>query len=106
MTQPLLRASERERVRLARATRALAKAERTEFHRGRVLELGAVARRVELLDRIAGLLEDRGQEVTPEGVAAVDRLVRETPRVRDYGAAARERNEHIASVLRELGGAS
>ena len=104
MRQQLVRVSERERVRLARATRALARAERNEFHRGHVLELGAVARRVELLDRIAHLLEDPAREVTPEAAAAVDRLIRETPRVRDYGPVAQERNEHIASVLADLGG--
>jgi hypothetical protein len=104
MSQPLVRVPERERIRLARATRALAEAERTEFHRGRVLELGAVARRVELLERIAGLLEDTTREVTATGAAGVDRLVHETPRVRDYGPAAQERNGHIASILAELGG--
>ena len=104
MSQPLVRVPVRERLRLAQATRALAEAERNEFHRGRVLELGAVARRVDLLDRIAGVLEDRTREVTPEGVAAVEGLVAQTPRVRDYGPAAQERNEQIAAILSELGG--
>ena len=104
MSRPLVRVPARERTRLSRATRALAEAERNEFHRGRVLELGAVARRVELLDGIARLLDDTTQEVTPEGVAAVERLVAQTPPVRDYGRAAQERNEHIAAILSELGG--
>jgi hypothetical protein len=104
MSRPLVRVPAGERIRLARATRSLAEAERNEFHRGRVLELGAVARRVELLDQIARLLEDPTREVTPEGAAAVDRLVAQTPRVRDYGPAAQERNEQIAAILSELGG--
>ena len=104
MSQPLVRISAQERIRLARATRALAEAERNEFHRGRVLELGAVARRVELLDRIAGLLADMTRDVAPEGIAAVERLVAQTPPARDYGAAAQRRNDQIAAILCELGG--
>jgi len=103
MSQPFVGVPAPERLRLARATRSLAEAERNEFHRGRVLELGAVARRVELLERIARLLEDTKREVTPEGAAAVARLVAQTPPVRDYGPAAQERNEQIAAILAELG---
>jgi hypothetical protein len=104
MSRPLVPVAARERSRLARATRALAQAERNEFHHGRVLELGTVARRVELLERIARLLENTMLDVTPDGVVEVERLVHETPRVRDYGPAAQDRNERIAAILADLGG--
>jgi hypothetical protein len=104
MSRPVSRVPVRERLRLANATRALAEAERTEFHRGRVLELGAVSRRVDLLDRVASLLEDTTREVTRDGADAVERLIAQIPRVRDYGPVAQERNEQIAAILAELGG--
>jgi hypothetical protein len=104
MSQRLVQVTHGDRLRLARATRALAQAERTEFHRGGVLELGTVAARVDLLDRVVRLLEDMEREVTPEGTASLARLVSEIPPVRDYGPAARRRNDRIAAIIAELGG--
>jgi len=96
--------SDRERRRLARETRALARAEREDFHRGGALVLGPISERLDLLERIALLLEDGQREVEPEGLADLTRFVGETPAVRDYGPSARERNERIAAILIELGG--
>jgi hypothetical protein len=90
-------------MRLARATRALASAERNDFHRGGPLVLGPISERLELLDRIACLLEDRDRAVGLAGLVDLARLVDETPPVRDYGLSARERNERIAAILTELG---
>lgn len=86
-----------------RATRALASAERNHFHRGGPLVLGTISYRLELLERIARLLEDRDREVGSAGLVDLARLVDETPPVRDYGLPARERNERIATILAELG---
>lgn len=97
------RASDRERARLVRATRALASAERNDFHRGGPLVLGTISYRLELLERIARLLEDGDREVGSAGLVDLARLVDETPPVRDYGLPARERNERIATILAELG---
>jgi len=97
------RVSDQERTRLLRATRALASAERYDFHRGGPLVLGTISQRLELLERIARLLEDRDREVGPAGLVDLARLVDETPPVRDYGLPARERNERIATILAELG---
>jgi hypothetical protein len=97
------RVSDQERARLVRATRALASAERNDFHRGGPLVLGTISQRLELLERIARLLEDRNREVDPAGLVDLARLVDETPPVRDYGLPARERNERIAMILAELG---
>jgi hypothetical protein len=97
------RASEQERARLVRATRALASAERNDFHRGGPLVLGTISYRLELLERIARLLEDGDREVGSAGLVDLARLVDETPPVRDYGLPARERNERIATILAELG---
>lgn len=96
------RVSDRERAGLARATRALASRERNDFHRG-PLVLGAISHRLELLERIACLLENSDREVGLPGLADLARLVDETPPVRDYGLQARERNERIAAILAELG---
>ena len=65
--------------------------------------LGAISQRLELLERIACLLEDSDREVGLPGLADLARLVDETPPVRDYGLSARERNERIAAILAELG---
>ena len=98
------RISDRERIRLARATRALAAAERNDFHRGGPLILGAISERLELLERIARLLENRDRDIALAGLADLARLVAETPPpVRDYGLTARERNDRIAGILTELG---
>jgi hypothetical protein len=97
------RVSDRERVRLARATRALASAERNDFHRGGPLVLGTISERLELLERIACLLENREREVGRAGLTELARLVGETPPVRDYGPSAWERNARIAAILTELG---
>ena len=97
------RVSDRERARLARATRALASAERNDLHRGGSLVLGAISYRLELLERIAPLLDDPNRAVDPAGLVDLARLVDETPPVRDYGLPARERNERIATILAELG---
>lgn len=86
-----------------RATRALASAERNDFHRGGPLVLGTISYRLELLERIARLLEDGDREVGSAGLVDLARLVDETPPVRDYGLPARERNERIATILAELG---
>ena len=86
-----------------RATRALASAERNDFHRGGPLVLGTISYRLELLERIARLLEDQDREVGSAGLVDLARLVDETPPVRDYGLPARERNERIATILAELG---
>ena len=98
------RVPDRERLRLARATRALAQAERTDFHRAGVVVLGTVSLRLELLERIARLLEDPRRDISPAAAASVARLVGETPPVRDYGPSAHARNDRIATVLEELGG--
>ena len=98
------RVSDRERAQLARATRALASAERNDFHRGGPLVLGAISERLELLETIAALLENPKRDVDPVAVPALARLVTDTPPVRDYGAAARQRNERIASILAGLKG--
>ena len=97
------RISDGDRVRWARATRALASAERNELHRGGPLVLGTISVRLELLERIASLLEDRNREVGRAGLTDLARLMDETPAVRDYGLPARERNERIAAILVELG---
>ena len=97
------RVSDRERIRLARATRALALAERNDFHRGGALLLGPIYERLELLESIARLLEDDDRSINPEGLQDLTGLVGETPPVRDYGLSARERNERIAAILVELG---
>jgi hypothetical protein len=97
------RASDQERARLVRATRALASAERNDFHRGGPLVLGTISYRLELLERIARLLEDGDRKVGSAGLVDLARLVDETPPVRDYGLLARERNERIATILAELG---
>ncbi len=86
-----------------RATRALASAERNDFHRGGPLVLGTISYRLELLERIARLLEDGDREVGSARLVDLARLVDETPPVRDYGLPARERNERIATILAELG---
>ena len=86
-----------------RATRALASAERNDFHRGGPLVLGTISYRLELLERIARLLEDGDREVGSAGLVDLARLVDETPPVRDYGLPARERNERIATILAVLG---
>lgn len=86
-----------------RATRSLASAERNDFHRGGPLVLGTISYRLELLERIARLLEDGDREVGSAGLVDLARLVDETPPVRDYGLPARERNERIATILAELG---
>ena len=86
-----------------RATRALASAERNDFHRGGPLVLGTISYRLELLERIARLLEDGDREVGSAGLVDLARLVDETPPVRDYGLPARERNERIATILAALG---
>jgi hypothetical protein len=97
------RASDQERARLVRATRALASAERNDFHRGGPLVLGTISYRLELLERIARLLEDGDRDVGSAGLVDLARLVDETPPVRDYGLPARERNERIATILAALG---
>jgi hypothetical protein len=97
------RASDQERARLVRATRALASAERNDFHRGGPLVLGTISYRLELLERIARLLEDGDRKVGSAGLVDLARLVDETPPVRDYGLPARERNERIATILAALG---
>ena len=86
-----------------RATRALASAERNDFHRGGPLVLGTISYRLELLERIARFLEDGDREVGSAGLVDLARLVDETPPVRDDGLPARERNERIATILAELG---
>ena len=78
-------------------------AERNDFHRGGALVLGAISDRLDLLERIARLLEDHRREMDPAGLADLARLVDETPPVRDYGPSARARNERIAAILAELG---
>jgi hypothetical protein len=97
-------ASDRERRRLARETRSLARAEQEDFHRGGVLVLGPISERLDLLERIARLLEDTERDVAPEGLLDLALFVTETPPVRDYGRSARVRNERIADILAELGG--
>jgi hypothetical protein len=86
-----------------RATRALASAERNDFHRGGPLVLGTISYRLELLERIVRLLEDGDRGVGSAGLLDLARLVDEIPPVRDYGLPARERNERIATILAELG---
>jgi hypothetical protein len=98
------RVPDRTRLGLARATRELASAERNDFHRGGPLVLGAISERLDLLERIACLLEDGSREMPPAGLADLARLVDETPPLRDYGLPARTRNERIAAILAELGG--
>jgi hypothetical protein len=97
-------ASDRERRRLARATRVLARKEQEDFHRGGALVLGPISERLDLLERIVQLLEDGEMDVAPAGLSDLARFVGETPPVRDYGPSARERNERIAAILAELGG--
>ena len=98
------RVPDRTRMGLARATRELASAERNDFHRGGPLLLGAISERLDLLERIASLLEDGDREIASAGLADLARFVDETPPVRDYGLPARTRNERIAAILAELGG--
>jgi hypothetical protein len=97
-------ASDRERRRLARETRALARAEQEDFHRGGALVLGPISERLDLLERIVRLLEDKERDIESEGLSDLARFVDETHPVRDYGQSARERNERIAAILAELGG--
>jgi hypothetical protein len=96
------RVSDRRRLRLARATRDLAEAERNDFHRGGPLVLGAISLRLDLLESIARLLEDQSRDIDPAVLAKLASLVEEKPAVRDYGAPARERNERIAGILAAL----
>jgi hypothetical protein len=92
----------RERRRLARGVRTRAHEEREQCHRGGVIEFASVARRTALYERIAERLEDLDHQVAVLGVRRLERLLAEPPPYRDYGAAAKQRNARIESILRDL----
>jgi hypothetical protein len=92
----------RERRRLARGVRTRAHEEREQCHRGGVIEFASVSRRTVLYERIADRLEDLDHQVAVLGVRRLERLLAEPPPYRDYGAAAKQRNARIESILRDL----
>jgi hypothetical protein len=97
------RAQDDERRRLARSVRGYAQAEREEYHRAGVLELGSVAARTALYEQIAERLEGTDGPLPAEPLERLRALIAEPPPIRDYGPRAEERNTRIAAILADLG---
>jgi hypothetical protein len=98
------RSAARQRLRLARAVRDYAHAERDLYHRAGVLEFASVASRAALYERIVDRLEQTDHALADEALRRLEGLIAESPPVRDYGPRAAERNARIASILDSLEG--
>lgn len=96
------RTESHERRRLARSVRAYAQAEREEYHRAGVLELGSVTARATLYEQVAERLEAAEDTLPVEPLERLRALIAEPPPVRDYGVRAEERNARIAAILADL----
>jgi hypothetical protein len=92
----------RARRRLARAVRKYAVDERELRHRASVVEFASIAERTALLEQIADRLGDLNRPVAALGVERLEHLLAEPAPFRDYGPAAKDRNERIGSILRSL----
>jgi hypothetical protein len=96
------RTPSRERRKLAQKVRRYSREEHERYHRAGVIQLGTLAARSALYDRITALLEDPESDPSPQGLDDLRLLLSEVPPVRDYGPRAGERNDRIASILAQL----
>ena len=94
----------RERRKLAQSIRRYSREESEQNHRAGVIQLGTLAARATLYERIGKRLEDADHELSEQGLRDLRLLLSEAPPVRDYGPRAGERNARIAAILAELEG--
>jgi hypothetical protein len=92
----------RERRRLAQSVRRYSREECDRYHRAGVIQLGKLADRSALYERIAERLEQADHDPSEQGLHDLRLLLSEAPPVRDYGPRAGERNARIATILAEL----